>query len=383
MGDLANVYIFVLVIDKMDKKVLKEVRGLCKPLRKLSPLLKAVWIYGSFLKKDKYDPKSDIDVMVVVDDTRSNYDQGFMKKLVLFLKIIESKAKKEGIKIHFQPPKTLSFLWEIIRSGEPWVVTSFERVQVLYDVDNFVVSTKGLLRNKEMFNDKYKVEKLAESAYERFYEAKEIMLKKIPLELFFIIVETAQGILSYYGKYPASPGVTLDDMRELFGKHESKRVFVEYFEELYNMTDKINRDVLVEFTGEDLDRAYKMITEFVLESEGIITALESKKRIENIDRVFIECKDLCIDALKKRNLQVPIGDKEMLSVFKKEFIDSGNLESYHLKTLKELFDYHNKREEIKPNSEDFDKLNDKKFALSYVKSLKLVLNDIIKENEKE
>ena len=47
----------------MDKKVLKEVRELCKPLSKLSPLLKAVWIYGGFLKKDKFETTKESEIL--------------------------------------------------------------------------------------------------------------------------------------------------------------------------------------------------------------------------------------------------------------------------------------------------------------------------------
>jgi len=368
----------------MDKKILKEVKELCKPLSKLSPLLKAVWIYGSFIKKDKYEKTSDIDIMAIVDDTRPNYTQSFMKKLILYFKIIESKAQKKDIKLHFQPPKTITFLWEIIRNGEPWIITSFDRVHVLFDKQNFVKNTQFLIKDKEIFRNRYKTEKLAETAYQKFYEAKDILLKDIPLELFFIIVESAQGILSYYGRYPSSPKATLDDMKEVFKKHPNRRVFVEYFEELYMLIDKINRDVLVEFSGEDLDKTYKKITEFVLESESIISTLENKKRFEKLDRIFKECKELCIDALKKRKKKIPSKDKNILDNFKKEFIDSGSIEEYHFKTLKDIFDYNKKKQSIKPTSEEYNKIANKKIEMSYVKSLRLVLNDIIEgKDEKE
>ena len=133
----------------MDKKVLKEVKELCKPLKKLTPLLKSIWIYGSFTKKKKYNPKSDIDIMVVVDDSRPNYSQSFTKKLMFYLKIIEAKAKKKGIKLHFQPPKEASFLWELIRNGEPWVITSFRNTYTLLDESGFAKNLGWLIKRRE------------------------------------------------------------------------------------------------------------------------------------------------------------------------------------------------------------------------------------------
>ena len=220
----------------MEKQTFEKVKKLCEPLLKFKPLVKAIWIYGSSVKKKK---AHDIDILVLVDDTL-NLTEKKLERIIKTIGKIENKTPK-NIALHFQKPILLTRWWSLIVKGEPWVITAIKKPLIVYDESDYVSLMSRILRKKEIYGKDIKAERLVERAEKLLVENREIMLRTVE-ELFMAASEAAQIFLLTKHKILFKPKNILKEIE--------KYLNADVYREISDLNEKVSKGVLSEFTGE-------------------------------------------------------------------------------------------------------------------------------------
>ncbi|RLI96616.1 MAG: hypothetical protein DRP00_05090 [Candidatus Aenigmatarchaeota archaeon] len=317
----------------MNKRVLSFLENKSSQLIKKYHLIKAIFIYGSSVKKKRVT--TDIDLVVIVDDTSEEFKDSILNWLENDLKIIAEEAyKKLKINLHFQSPKTLSLWWDSLRSGEPWVVNAVKEAWILYDPSDYITPLKSLIKQGRIAGTREKAEALIERAPFRYKEALRIMLEEITEELLSAMTETAQAVLMFFRVAPPAAKDIPKELRKNFVRTGMlKEGVVEYFEYVYEIADKIAHREITKLSGKEIKKLLNRAVLFIDKMDDLFSVLETTKKKNIIEDSYKKAINICKKALK---LKEPELNSEVLKKFKKEFVDSGLISQDYLYILKKL-----------------------------------------------
>lgn len=321
----------------MDERQRGRIEELCQPLiDEMGPYLQAIWIYGSATRKDKVEG-SDIDILVLLDDTKKDFSKETVQKAKSILKGIDDEAP-EDLDLHFQPPKLLSKWWELLISGEPWVLTSMEDAQPIYDGSGYIHLTRELLRGGQMHGTEQRAHKLLKRSRKKIKKTRRLLLEDVTSELLRAMSEAAQANLMYYGHPPPSPDKIGDELQETFVDDEDllPRQAVEDYRDLYRLTERIDHGRLTEFSGRELDEYLSKAFRFIKAMRELFEELEQQKQENLITESHNEMIELCREALDEKGVSVPTEDEAVLRAFKETFVEEGLISDEHWEAVKKI-----------------------------------------------
>ncbi|MBS3166580.1 nucleotidyltransferase domain-containing protein [Candidatus Woesearchaeota archaeon] len=325
----------------MDLDSFKEVKRACAPLIKLRPIVKAIWVYGSAVEKQNVRG-SDIDILILLDDTQKSLSSSFIEKLKLYTELIQQEYNKKGIKLHFQPPKTLTHWWDLIRNGEPWVITSIRNSLIIFDESGYLKLIKDLLKKGKIYSIEERSEKLIEQAEKDVDLAGDIFLREICHEILMAMTESAQIVLSYYGKYPPFPKNVLQELKKVFKENEIiNKIAIDNYEEIYMVSKKIEFEQLLRLEGKEIDKYHEKAKDFIKIMEEILIHLQNKKDKKNFEKLYKAILQVCERLIKKEHKIIPKQDLKKISILKKE------ISSKNFATLINLYNYIHSNKEFK------------------------------------
>ncbi len=244
------------------KQLLGKTKISCKPLLKYKPILKIVYVFGS-LVNGVAKKTSDIDIMVVYDDTKDGSEE-IANSMKLEIKSIQENGKKLKMNISFQNLMALSDWWSLVRDGEPWIISSLEKPYPIYDDTGYLKLVSAMIQKHHAYNRPEKVEKLVDRTYSYSISNREILLNALN-ELFLASVEAAQIFLISKGVLNFDPKKMSIELR----KYGIKTL--DHFIDIIDLMEKANKGVLSEFTAENVDHYQEKIRNFVNEIEDRIT----------------------------------------------------------------------------------------------------------------
>ncbi|MBI5389407.1 nucleotidyltransferase domain-containing protein [Candidatus Woesearchaeota archaeon] len=335
----------------MDKALLQKVRHYCQELVVLEPKVKAVWIYGSSTNKT-FENGSDIDILVLVDDTLDKNDK-IAAKVGIFTRIISEKAAKVGLHLHFQPPKLLTLWWSLLKEKEPWTITSLRSPIIIHDPSDYIQLLSTLLERGTLFSDKERAEKRIEEAKLCTVKVREIFLYKITYELFMAMTESAQTFLLYFRDYASVPKNIVQELKQLAKEGHIKSSSVEDYEQFFYLRRKIEKGVLSEITGRDIALYEKKARGFIDDIEKTIIILSLQKKEQFIRESYSHLMELCCRALKTQRKQLPGDDGKKIMLFKRLLVDTGKIDEVHYLILHNIYQHNkNKKTTLYVNQND-------------------------------
>lgn len=316
----------------MNQEVLSFLNEHVHALVKKYPLIKAVFVYGSAARKDT--KPNDVDTLVIVDDTADNFSPMVTEHLSAEMDEV-SKLGRENLKvdIHFQSPKPLSGWWDLIRSGEPWVMTAISDALIIYDPSDYITPLNKLVNNGRVHGTHEKAQSLIDRAPYRLREARRILLEDITVEILSAMVETAQAVLMFYGVAPPAAKNLSRELRRNFvesGLLDSRAV--EYYEDFFELTEKVSHGEVTRVNGSEIKKHLERAVYFIDKVNNLFEVLEEKKRKEMIDKSYERVSKVCMETLHIKKL-----DRRAIETFKKEFVDTGMVSHVYLGILEKLF----------------------------------------------
>jgi predicted nucleotidyltransferase/uncharacterized protein (UPF0332 family) len=321
----------------MDEEQLRELEACCTPLEEeLGPFLKAIIVYGSAARKEQV-AGSDIDLLIILDDTHTDFDDEIYDAAKRLSRQIEEDAPDQ-YDLHIQPPKPLSSWWDLLISGEPWAVTSMQDAQPIYDPSGYVTLTKRLLDEGAMHGTSERARRLLKRSRGKVKETRLLLLEEVTAELLNAMTESAQAVLMYYGHPPPSPSHVAEELETNFVEEKALLApqAVDDYRAFYELTERIDHGKLTEFTAQELDRYLNQAMAFVKAMATLFEKLEQEKHADIVSTSHEQAVSLCREALEEHGVEVPMDDEATIERFKKEFIDEGRVSDEYWKLLQQI-----------------------------------------------
>jgi len=238
-----------------------------KVYKKFDRMVKSVILFGSQVKHTSI-VGSDIDIIIIVDDTVVQFDE----------KLISWYREELGQLVQLNPYKRdlhintvkLTTWWEDLTKGDPTLINIIRYGEALIDYAGFFEPMKILLQQG-------RIKSTPESIY--------VMLDRVPRHIvrsqqaelsaiegcYWAMVESAQAILMAIRVLPPSPEHIAVLLKEHFvDKKFLKMKYVSGFKELYDLHRKIIHQEVKNLDGRVIDQWQKLAQEFFRETLKII-----------------------------------------------------------------------------------------------------------------
>jgi len=242
--------------------------------KKFDRLVKASILFGSQTKDDA-TATSDIDIILIVDDTSFRWDLELVSwyREELGKIIAEHKYEKD---LHVNSVR-LSTWWEDLLHGDPVVINVLRYGEALLDHGGFFNPIKGLLLSG-------KIKSTPEAVYAALRRAPAHIIRSRNAEMaavegaYWAMVDSAQAALMTAGKVPPSPEHIPEMLKETFvDKGMLKMSYIKGMRELYSVHKAIERQQVNDIKGQEVDEWQELAEKFLIEMSKIIDALLEKK----------------------------------------------------------------------------------------------------------
>lgn len=364
-----------------------------KVLERYDGIIKAIILVGS-VSRLEFTNSSDIDLVVIIDDTREDVSKEFLEKIDRELEIIaysmddakvkmetENGEKKERSLLEIFPVYTLTEFWDYVRKGHPLVQNIIKEGIALYDTGFFEPLQRLWLQGKIPLT-KEAIEGLLERAKQNITRAKVVKIMQLTEDCYYAIVNSAQALFMAWGYEPPPPTKLYKEMKNF---SLTSRIlddkYVEWIREIVELRKKVKNYEILEIKGEIVDMWIKRAEEFVGQIEYLIKLNE----INELGKIVLKTDEVIYKAVIKAlsSMGIPIEDpirnlegvetlyefddkrskikEEDIERFKREFkkviIDSGYLDASYLKLWERVEEL---RKIIKAG--DIEKLNDEEIV---------------------
>lgn len=285
--------------------------------KKYGDIVKAVVLFGSLPRGD-FHKKSDIDLLVIVDDTgrRLPLDQ------------MDFEVREIGAKISqqivTQPVWTLTEFWDMARIGHPLLYTIVRDGWALYDT-GFFIPVRRLLELGKIPTTLEAVEKFMESVPKKITRVETAKLFMIAEDLYYSMLNSSQAVLMYIGLNPPAPKYTPDVVKEHLvdaGLLESE--YLRSLEEVIEFRKKVEHKEINDISGADLDAFIEKTKRFVSRMEQLLMHLQKNKKANMVQKNYEIMIKAVVSALKTIN-RLPPDPKDLPSAVKHELIDAGKV----------------------------------------------------------
>jgi predicted nucleotidyltransferase len=318
-----------------------------KLLEKLGDKVKVVAVWGS-VAKGEHGHDSDIDTLVVLDDTKLQKDvpEDAKKKI---RKKVTDLAKETDDRITIQYFPFLTEFWDSLRKGEPLAIEAVRNGTPVYDTGIFMPA-KRLLERGKISGTQESVKKRLKLGAAGYKKAEKTMRSSLPHKLEQAMANAGQAPIMLSGANPPPKEKVAEKLREMFVENDMlEEEFVEIAEELHdfgNLGEKNPEDV----TGEELEQKMQKTDDFVRRMHKLVSQMGARKKVRGLVDDYKKFLKANVAALRAQDIEPP-EDKDDLPEVVAENLD---VEHDHI----EMFDrWENVVEKVK--DKEMDDLDDK------------------------
>lgn len=292
-------------------------------LKRYKNIIKCVVLFGSFVRQDFHD-KSDIDMLVVIDDTLARFSPEMKER---FDDELYGIAKKISENITVQPAWTLTEFWDMARIGHPLLYTIVRDGWALYDV-GFFIPIRKLLEMGKIPTTLEAVEKLMETAPQKINRVETAKLYMVAEDLYYSMLNCSQAVLMYMGINPPSPKHAPNDVKEhLVDNNLLEQNYLDDFKQIIEFRKGVEHKEVKELTGQDLDALIQKTKNYVSRMEQLLMQLQKKKKETIVEKNYEVMIKAAVAALKKMN-KLPEDPKDLPVAIKQYLIDHKKIDSY-------------------------------------------------------
>ncbi|MBI4019349.1 MAG: nucleotidyltransferase domain-containing protein [Candidatus Aenigmarchaeota archaeon] len=300
-------------------------------LKKYKDIVKAVVLFGSFTRTD-FHKKSDIDMLVIIDDTLSRFTPEMKAR---FDDDLYSMGKKLSEDIVVQPAWTLTEFWDMARIGHPLLYTIVRDGWALYDT-GFWIPVRKLLEYGKIPTTLEAVEKFMESAPQKITRVETAKLYMVAEDVYYAMLNSSQAVLMYMGLNPPSPKHTTDSVKEHLV--DAKLLEENYLRDLESVIDfrkRVEHKEIKDITGVQLDDFIQKSKNFVSRMEQMLLHLQKNRKKDLVQRNYEVMIKAAVAGLKNID-KLPPDPKDLPGAIKTHLIDAGRLDQFYDEVLKRV-----------------------------------------------
>lgn len=300
-------------------------------LKKYKDVVKAVVIFGSFVRKDFHE-RSDIDLLVIIDDTMARFTP---EMKLNFDDDIYNIGKRISEDIVVQPAWTLTEFWDMARIGHPLLYTIVRDGWALYDT-GFFIPIRKLLETGRIPTTLEAVEKFMEAAPQKINRVETGKLYMVAEDLYYAVLNSSQAVLMYLGQNPPTPKHTPGDVREHMVKSGLlEEIYLNDLENIIEFRKKVEHKEIKDISGQQLDEFIQKTKNFVSRMEQLLQHLQKKKKETIVQKNYEVMIKAAVATLKKIE-KLPPDPKDLPRAIKDYLIDTGKVDSYYGEIFKRV-----------------------------------------------
>ena len=231
-----------------------------KVYKKFDKIIKSIVLFGS-VPKQKITSKSDVDIIILIDDIAINWDMELTAWYREELDKILQTNPYNGL-IHINTIK-LSTWWDDLMKGDPVVLNIIRSGVTILDHAGFIDPLKYLMV-------KGKIKGTPEAIFQCLQRAPGHLARSKAAELsamegvYWSMVDAAHGALIAVGAFPPSPEHVMADLKESFvDRGLLKMKYVSLYRDMYNLHKKIDHREIAHLRGIEIEQWQKRAEEFL------------------------------------------------------------------------------------------------------------------------
>lgn len=313
-------------------------------LRRYKDIVKAIVIFGSFTRQDFHE-KSDIDMLVVIDDVTARFTPEMKDE---FDDRLYDIAKRISENMTVQPAWMLSEFWDMARIGHPLLFTIVRDGWALYDT-GFFIPVRKLLELGKIPTTLEAVEKFMETAPQKINRVETAKLYMVAEDLYYSMLNSSQAVLMYMGLNPPSPKHTPLDVKEHLV--DTNLLEVNYLQDLQGVIEfrkQVEHKEIKDINGQQLDDFIQKARQYVSRMEQLLLQLQKKKKETIVHKNYEVMIKAAVAALKKID-RLPPDPKDLPSAIKSELIDTKKVDPYFSDVFKRVITMRKMLDEDKIN----------------------------------
>jgi predicted nucleotidyltransferase/uncharacterized protein (UPF0332 family) len=269
---------------------------------KLGDKLKVVAVWGS-VPKAEHGVDSDIDTLVILDDTKLRNDVPDDARKKIRQKVNEA-AKETDDRITLQYFPFLTEFWDSLRKGEPLAIEAVRNGEPVYDTGIFMPA-KRLLQRGKIKATRESVKKRLKMAAAGYKKAEKNLKQSIPHKLEQVMANAGQAPIMLVGKNPPPKEKVPETLEEMFVEKDMlEEEYVEIAQELYDFGDKGEKNS-EEVTGQEVEEHLEKADDFVRRMHKLVSQLGSKKKVKGIVDDYKKFLKANVAALKAQDVEPP------------------------------------------------------------------------------
>ncbi len=278
---------------------------------KLGDKLKVVAVWGS-VPKGEHGYDSDIDTLVILDDTKLREDVPEDARKKIQQKVTEA-AKETDDRITIQYFPFLTEFWDSLRKGEPLAIEAVRNGEPVYDTGIFMPA-KRLLQRGKIEATQESVSKRLKLAAAGYKKAEKNFKSSIPHKLEQVMANAGQAPIMLEGKTPPPKEKVPEVLDEMFVENELlEDEYIEIAEELYDFGDLGEKEP-EKVTGEAVEKHLEKADDFVRRMHQLVSQLGAQKKVRNIVEDYKQFLKANVAALKARDIEPPEDREELPEV---------------------------------------------------------------------
>ncbi len=334
-------------LKKKDKKELtKEEKNKIKDEKRRINIIKkftkeALEIYGDAIKsvvlfgsvaRGTWRKESDIDVFVIIDDTREKITPHTKEKMEGDFDRISKKLSK---KLTIQQPYLLTEFWNMVRIGHPIVFNFIREGVPVFDKDIFL-PIKRLLQKGEIKPSKEAVEKYIERAPKRMKRVENAKMYMVAEDCYYAMLESLQAVMMFMGKTPPRPPDAAQAMRKtLVEMNFVKPEFADWLEGVIERRKEVEHKKIKAIKGHELDKWIGKAKKFVKEMQKTLVRVEVMKRENLIEKSHMIMSETIMTLLNSMDKKLK-KEEGLSTAFKRHLVKPGIISDKYLEIFTEL-----------------------------------------------
>ncbi len=247
-----------------------------KAYKKFRDVIKAIAMFGSAIKQEAV-VKSDIDIVIIIDDCTINWDDELISwyREELSKLITSQKYKKE---LHINTV-TLTAFWEELRAGEPLVINVLRHGEALIDIGGFFDPLKVLLAKGKIRPSPEAIFTTMERTEQHLGRANVDLLNAIE-SLYWAMVDASHATLMAMNIVPPSPEHVPDLLRmALVDKGSLNKKYLDYYISVRTKAKGIIHGEIIRLKGSEIEELQNKAEDFVRELNEISKAIIRNQKI--------------------------------------------------------------------------------------------------------
>ncbi|MBI3032085.1 nucleotidyltransferase domain-containing protein [Candidatus Woesearchaeota archaeon] len=308
-------------------------------LKKFEKYIVSYVLSGSLVRGQATE-LSDIDVMIIIDDTdvkkmtRAELKDK-LRAIIIGMGIEAGEITGIKNKLNIQV-YILTDFWDSLREANPVIFTLLRDGVPFYDRGIFM-PWKQLLKMGKI--------KPSSEAIDMFMNSGEQMISRVQWKMreigmedtYYAILTPSQAALMLFGVPPPAPRETAELMRELFVKKEKllEASYVDILEKNIQVRKELEHGTKKDLTGKEVDELMHDADKYLKRIKKLFTQIEAIKEKESVVHIYDTIVTIIRDILRLEGVE-KVKDTEMVDIFEVEIVHKGLIPEKYLRDLKEI-----------------------------------------------